>query len=319
VTLILLEGTDGTGKSSLAAAVVEQLERRFPHDDVELLHSGPLKQDPKAEYVYAIDAYEPNMGKHIVADRWHLGELIYGPLYREKSAIDEPTLRWIEQWLASRGAELTLVTNTLDEVTRRLEARGEDFLQPEHVELVLNEFTKKARASALYSRQTVVEGDLTDLASWIVESAVIAESQASEVLDGLVSYAGPLYPHTLLVGEKRGGKPPHPSLSAFVPVNGNSATFLWGALRDNWKTVGVVNAKEESPDALVEWVEAHPQTKVVALGREATKWLTKAGIEHGTVPHPQWVRRFKNKRQVEYGLLINHAAAAQEDHLKWLS
>jgi thymidylate kinase len=317
--LIALEGVDGSGKSSLAAEIARQIREKYPNDyGVEELHSGPLTEPPLDAYVYSIDRYVPGGGYHIVADRWHYGEQVYGPIYREKSAIKLSEWRWMEHWLDSRGMRVFVVTNSLEEIARRLEERGEDFLQPEHVERVINEFNSFENA-ATFGGYVVVGGDksLEELAADIISSALRAENAAAWIERSTTSYVGPANPAAVLVGDKRGGIPPFMSTGAFMPVRNNSADFLWSALDDDlWPRVGVVNVKEEFD--VPELLERLGNPPVVALGQEAHKGLKDFGeIDHGRLPHPQWVRRFKNKHQKEYGQAIRRVIDTQEDLSKW--
>lgn len=156
---MLLEGCDGVGKSTLAQDIVHQIKRDHPDDEVHLLHAGPLKTDPYTAYLEPLKDYQPDTGVHYVLDRWHIGELIYGPLYREKSAIDFNTLAFIEFTLNNIGATLIHVTQSLPEIRRRLEERGEDFLQPEHVEHVWRSFGSETSDSSLYATTVWPNGD----------------------------------------------------------------------------------------------------------------------------------------------------------------
>ena len=45
----------------------------------------------------------------------------------------------------------------------------------------------------------------------------------------------------------------------------------------------------------------------------------KLGIDHGGVPHPQYVRRFHSKRKLEYGMLIREHAKSKEMKVSWPS
>lgn len=323
--LVLLEGCDGTGKTTLADALEAQIKRDHPDDVVVRLHSGPLKGDPVDEYVFSIQDYRPGTGVHIIADRWHYGEMVYGPLYRGKSAIGEEQWRWIELWLESRGASTWVVTNTLDEVERRLRERGEDFLQPEHVAHVLsafeNDFQYELTFAALVSVGDGIDLDVT--VAGILELARMDEESAAETLAVSTSYVGALYPDVLLVGDKRGGKEPFPTEGAFYPVNGNSATYLLRSLPGiSWQGVAFVNANEETDlKGLIDvlWGGGFNDPEVVALGAEAAKTLAKQvpELKFGRVPHPQYVRRFHNARVNEYGILTLETAMNQEDHSKW--
>ena len=133
------------------------------------------------------------------------------------------------------------------------------------------------------------------------------------------SYVGGALPHTHLVGEKRGGKPPYVTESAFMPVNGNSGDFLLSSLpKDWWRGVALVNGVEEG-DRLKQLLEDIYEPSVVALGRAASDVLLDLDIDHGGVPHPQYVKRFHSKKKTEYGILVREHARTKEMKFSWPS
>ena len=327
--LIALEGCDGVGKSTLAQDIVDRIKHEHPDDEVHLLHAGPLKTDPYTAYLEPLKDYRPDSGVHYILDRWHVGETIYGPLYREKSAFDDPTWIWLELWFASRGLTLIHVTQTLEEIKRRLEERGEDFLQPEHVEHVWREFGSKTRQSLNFSMKVEPDGDNGDYVD-----EIIARARINEVITRKLpkSYVGSPYASILLVGEKRGGKPPYEFDGAFRPVSGNSGAFLWQAIANNasehygysWRDYAAINADPGEEPELVKALDS--AFIAVVLGGEAFKHYQKTVITQFPknyptlfrLPHPQYIRRFHNKRLDEYGqILANPMTHAGEDLSKW--
>lgn len=320
---IFLEGVDGSGKSSLATEIARQLREKYPLDEVSERHSGPLDSDPIDEYAFSLEFYVPGSGRHIVADRWHWGEMVYGPIYRGGSAMNDPTFFWIDAYLSAKGAYGVLVTNTLETINQRLESRGEDFLQPEHVSAVISAFDAVASTSTSHCL-TVQVGETTPtdvLARDIILRAEELEERAHDIYESSSSYVGTPNPKYLLVGDKRGGQAPYVTDGAFFPVSGNSAVYLWNALltEDAYKDIALVNAREEC--SLLELID-HITSKsvslrILALGAEASKVLTSLGVSHGKVPHPQFVRRFHNSKQAEYGALIYSTIESQEDKSKW--
>lgn len=316
--LIIFEGCDGTGKSSLVEAVAAEVKRRHPNDTVDIIHRGPLSRPPLDEYVHDINDYVPGTGRHIIADRWHWGEEVYGPIYRDASAATVAQFRWIELWLVARGATVWHVNQPLDRLQKRLQARGEEFLQPQHVETVLGMFADIAEKSATHAATVEPEGDVATLVARIVNRAEYADNSV-EILKNYPSYVGQPLPSVLLVGDKRGGKPPYVTESAFMPVNGNSGDFLLSSLNDNWwRSIGLVNGTEEG-DRLPQLIEDLAGPTVVALGRDASDILLDYGIEHAGVPHPQFVRRFHNKKKLEYGILVREHARTGEMRFSWPS
>jgi len=129
--IIILEGVDGSGKSTLAAKLA--VAGKAAGYNVIQEHRGPIKQTVIDEYVRPL--FEVGPDDLLIADRWHLGELIYGPLYRDIS-LAKPHLEAIEGLLDMLHAVRVIVTAPLPVIRQRLEARGEDYLKPEHVERV---------------------------------------------------------------------------------------------------------------------------------------------------------------------------------------
>lgn len=312
---LALEGTDGAGKSTLADAVVAEIESRFPDEKVERFHCSQLKRDPLDEYCFDVEDYAPGTGRHIVADRWHWGETIYAPLYRGATQLTPEKFRWAELFLASRGMVTFLVTAPMETIVRRLQRRGEDYLQPRDVERVWTEFHAVSDVSA-------VAGDVLDtgnespetLARHAVRQAVFAENMAATTFTP--QYIGRTLPHSLLVGDVRGGKPPHPTEAPFMPRGTSSGKFLFEALPSDlwWRGVGVVNAAETDVENLP---DRFPSAGIVALGRNASDALKDHGVEHGAVPHPQYVRRFHAGKREEYGRLIRETARDGKVTLSW--
>lgn len=73
--LIILEGPDGSGKTTLAHELVRGHGFKYKHH-------GPPQKDPLCEYLETLTQVE-NEGGNWVVDRFHLGEQVYGPLLRE--------------------------------------------------------------------------------------------------------------------------------------------------------------------------------------------------------------------------------------------
>jgi thymidylate kinase len=145
VALIVLEGCDGSGKTTLARALTEAAER--DRKKVLLLHKGPPTDDRTAlqEYTEDLSFYEPALDhRHLViCDRWHLGEVVYGPVYRGGSRLSEADLSAVERFLHVRGALKLLLDASNDTLVRRaFVQRGEDFLQLGDVQHVAREYRR---------------------------------------------------------------------------------------------------------------------------------------------------------------------------------
>ena len=138
--LIVLEGVDGAGKTTYA----EQLIDAWPaQDKTWLLHAGqPTTKPIMHQYETALlSLYDPqDPDQLVVCDRWHVGETVYGPIYRGQSRLTPGMARYMDQLLDSLGAVKCVLSGTLKTLTRRLADRGEDFLKPEHLALVADQY-----------------------------------------------------------------------------------------------------------------------------------------------------------------------------------
>jgi thymidylate kinase len=122
--LIILEGPDGAGKSTLAREIADQL---CPHV-VKMLHAGPPTAHPIDEYVTPLLDYRPGAGSHIICDRWHLGEMVYPQILERPTQWNIGIERLVHRFLRSVGACVVLLQPTLSELRTRLDVRGDDLI-----------------------------------------------------------------------------------------------------------------------------------------------------------------------------------------------
>jgi thymidylate kinase len=109
--IIIIEGPDGAGKTTLARDIVVRTTARCFHK------SAPTKR--------SIDEYLLPDGSSLVLDRWHLGELVYGPLVRGETDMDDETFLVVEDKLKARGAVLVVLNPPVPLMVARLKERGE--------------------------------------------------------------------------------------------------------------------------------------------------------------------------------------------------
>lgn len=301
--LIALEGMDGVGKTTVANEITKVIA-----NPVDILHSGPTNKDTDVldEYVNRLMFYRPGVGLDVVLDRWHLGEAIYGPIYRGGSRMDEVQQRYIDLVLDKLGAAKAVMNTPLETVRMRLGARGDELLRSEHVAKVHRAYSE----TALFARWPVVNTthlSAEALATHLRDTAATKEIHARRLVD-FPNYVGSTFARVLLVGDERNPsrRDELPHQLAFPPYRGSSGHFLIGALiqgRVDVEDVGITNANDKDDVRRLYDLLRRPKV-TVALGINASKKLTALGIPHYAVEHPQYVRRFRNKQQKAYGLLI---------------
>jgi thymidylate kinase len=136
--IIIVEGIDGSGKSTLANMIQEVAANKY---DVIRDHRGPMKGSVVEEYVLPLFKIKPN--ELLIADRWHVGEMIYGPIYRGISYVDS-VLEHIENILDDLAAVKIVMLTPREIVKERLELRGEEFLKKKDFDQVYDFYEKFA-------------------------------------------------------------------------------------------------------------------------------------------------------------------------------
>lgn len=161
--VIIVEGIDGSGKSTL----VDSLESMIPDNyHVLRMHRGPIQDTVENEYIEPLTSLSSN--QFLLADRWHVGEMIYGPIYRGESLVSGLYENLIESYLDSIGAVKIILQPDISEVRQRLADRGEDYLLEEHVEEVYKFYGQYADK---HNYLVVLDNDYVDVDE-IIEMAM---------------------------------------------------------------------------------------------------------------------------------------------------
>lgn len=286
--MIILEGPDGAGKTTLA----NDLARRFNYR----YHAfGPPQHPPLREYLgWLVD--QPD--NQVVVDRFHLGEHVYGPIYRGKSQLD-PQSQWaIEMALKVRGATLVYVIAPLWALQETLLERGDDMVDVEDLARVVSAYDPVITGTSLracgYDR-TRPDRDraLASIVNLTHHSAKRAQDYRA-VFPSMPG-SGSLYPDVVLVGERL--NPRKASEAYGVPFAlGPAGQWLSEALRALWWSDRTYVTNSVKPDGdshmVCQEIRYLGNPITIALGHTASKALEAHGIDHQLVPHPQYHRRF---------------------------
>lgn len=118
--IIILEGPDGSGKTTLANKIKDQTGFMLLHRSHQTDSNADSLFD---EYVQVIKA-----GKNCIMDRGWYSEMVYGPVMRGASAITYPQMYELERLLARNGALIIHCTAPEATLWKRCLKRGEDYV-----------------------------------------------------------------------------------------------------------------------------------------------------------------------------------------------
>lgn len=269
---IILEGVNFAGKSTLRDALIEALQQRG--HAVKVNHALPPKEptrdcvireclftSPATDDTDEVDlsAYEPGCGWSIVSDRLHWGCPVYGPIKRpdtDDNGYGELGIggwRYIELFLASRGATTFLMTEALETLHERAAARGFKERDPQVEELKDLQARYEWLSCDSVTLALTLEASKFDDVRKVATRCVGIASAHEALCSGLsrhLDYVGPHNPQTLVICE---------------PDRNSRIEVLEAATADQWHTVGMASsAKTVKALHHLNDVLGHP--RVVGLG-----------------------------------------------------
>lgn len=118
--LIVLEGCDGSGKTTFAKKLAQLI-------DAEIIH---CTTETPNDYQFFKDIIEVAEHKNIIADRFCYGQFVYQA--PEERKLTRDGLYELELLMLERGVSVIYVECTEDELNKRLERRNETPTRPVH-------------------------------------------------------------------------------------------------------------------------------------------------------------------------------------------
>jgi len=329
---IVVEGPDGSGKSSLVEELVKQSSAKYPEREIVHFHMGRPEEESREwclrTWVGSIEKINHHDSKVVISDRWHWGEVTYAPLKRPHTCKDEYGLlgiagwRFVELALLSRAAVQFVVKQPPHVLAERIGVRGDEFVKEDELAKICELYDlgiQQAARVEIVSPPANSRDQIPDVVDWMLRTALYRERE-TEVLPMFPEYIGPAKPSALLVGDRRNGE--DYTTLPFYPINGNSGEYLLSNLPSPyWKNIGVINGSEICGGRLHLLWQALGNPRVVALGRLAEKSIKKDSIPADKVsvlPHPQYVRRFHHKDAAEYGQAIKRLSIATNQEDRWI-
>jgi hypothetical protein len=292
--IIILEGPDGAGKTTLARTLTERYKLLYWHE-------GPTPQDAEPLYYYgaALDSFR---GKDVVIDRFALGERVYGPLLRGEDRLGDDGWRIFQRLARAVGAWQILCQPDFAVCEAAWKSDRRQLFRDENIFL------------ASYNRFAEYDTDqdfVYDFQHMPLERLFkVLERGKMTLPAGMVGAPGAKY---LFVGDRGNLKTlpadndwrTNPRAMADLPffATVNSSAYLSTALaRGNLREEEIAFINAYRWDGTPRSIPQFP--RVVALGAAAAHQCRRQGIQFKQAPHPQYWRRFHRHQFNEYVRLL---------------
>ena len=291
--LIVIEGLDRTGKSTLGHQLSNAFKLEYRHFDKPQAH-------PLDEYLRPIE----EAPVRAVFDRYHVGEAVWPIIFKRPTEMDPVMHTYIELALKSRGAVLVHAQRPVHEIIHACKV-DEEPVDEEQIRLARVLFdthlrTKKNNLGYVLPTYEWTLGDTARLDT-IVKRAKAEATWVDDIHECSTRWVGDPSPDLLLVGDQVGPGSNGWTLP-FVPYRNTSGHFLFGELMRHvplLTRVAVINSNQPdgSPELVDKVWDRMSRPPIVALGNEARARLIRQGLgDVPSVPHPQYVRRFLRKK-----------------------
>lgn len=119
--IIIIEGADGSGKTTLANQLSKQT--KYP-----IIHMSNPKTELEKVTMMGLYVQQLRTGKNFIFDRCWYSEMAYGPVFRDKSYITYPQMYELERMLCKAGAMIIYCTGPKAALWMRCQRRGENFV-----------------------------------------------------------------------------------------------------------------------------------------------------------------------------------------------
>lgn len=287
--IIVLEGPDGSGKTTLARQLAERYHLHYHHEGVP-----PVDVPPLLWYGAVIEQRRRGCW---VFDRLALGERVYGPIVRGRDRFGDDGWRVMQRLLRAVGAVQVLCLPAYDVCYAAWASGREELLTDEDA------FRRSYDSYSAYAYTQDLVYDYT--CDTVARFDEVYTRPRPQLLPGIVGSPTASF---LLVGDV-GSDPTALVDLPFFATSGSSG-YLTTALDEAGFTedeVAFVNAhRHDGQQVLL------PQLPVViALGQRAAAACRTQALEFVQVPHPQFWKRFHHHDLAGYAKLLRRCRAVR--------
>lgn len=278
--IFILEGVDKCGKTTLA----NKLRDEF---GFKVIKCSQPEGDPYVEYLEKLS----NIKGDVVFDRFCYGELVYGPVYRGKSALAPWQVRNIELKLLTLNPCVIYCHDEIRRIKARFKRENETFAKEEHIKEMLTRYEQVMLDSRIPVVSHRMEGK-TDLTIGNALGDLVELIKKTEPKRKLKTVIGNTFdPKLILVGETRNQRQPYASVQQPFDV-GPASDYLFKRLEKVFTLDLTMILNQDSPE-LPRIKNLYPEATIIALGGIAHKTLHDLKVDHLEAPHPQYLSRFK--------------------------
>jgi thymidylate kinase len=291
VSLVIVEGPDGAGKTTLINKLVGRVRWNEVHH-----HGAYLKQTSIARH-YMRSAYRGLTKRNVmvVMDRSWLAEPVYGSVMRRgENRVAPWQRRMLERVAMGAGAVVVLCRPALETCRRSWAARLEREYPQKIEELMAIHAEYAALAKVDWAPVITYDYEADDeRATMDMILNHIEDQRRLEPTIGAHAKDSPV----LLIGDRPGGVGERRVNLPFVSLVTTDATTGCSAwLTNQLEEWGVPEkdlawANQENLD-LIEFDDIETYRKVIALGGYATAWCEQNYLRFESTYHPQYWKRF---------------------------
>lgn len=298
MAVIIVEGPDGSGKTTL----VEKLRATL---GARVIHHGPYSRECVIAWHYRRSVYRALLDEQpVILDRSWISEPIYGAAARDGATrVSVHERRGLERLAHRAGAVVVLCLPSIERCESAWQKRrGTEYLErSEQLHQVYEGYAELLAAHPADQSLPVVRYDYaTDSTKDLLFAINKASGSPPSVrrAPGLGRFASGV---TLLVGEEVGGGTTRTLDLPFLdPTRRGCSAWLSDRLHE-WRvpesSLYWVNAYHDGAATSLAFVAALEPRRIVALGHVARTRLTEAGLRFSTVTHPQFWKRFKHHEE----------------------
>lgn len=303
---VILEGTDKTGKSTLA------------YDLAKRLYSPIVKRlKPKQNiFIECID-FLTDTRESMIVDRLHLSEEAYGPVKRKGSRFDFRELKLIELSCLSLGTFNIYCTDEKETIKKRMIELKEDFIRVDELDDILEGFDTALQSSILDWHEYRIGDSVDELAEQIKKTFEKKKIEKRYDIFSKYRTTGNYSGSVLILGEKYGPNwlPPRipfgnnlPGLQFFKALEKSNIPWneiiISNAIKNNEKEV-------DNEKALIDEMSFKNITSIICLGNSSYDMVSdvlkrnKINKSIEKIPHPAYWFVYNGGTIEDYAKLFN--------------